>query len=502
MRVSDKYIENYNQICLFFDKFSLTIILLYVVTLLTCNIFFPSPLPLYIIIIGIFSVILFFNGCKKYGKKWIGYSETRFIKVLFLYSFGIRLIYSCIIIFLNYYHYDTYYESNVGDIFFYVPESIVAASRYGFDLYGAINSWLRQGADLSDVGYVTYLTLIFNFMGVDGSINLYPDNPFMLGYEYIWLPIFFKAMIGSYTCVLMYKVSKTHFGDIVGKYTAIFCMFQFNMIWWCGSMMKETEMIFLSVLFIYRMDNILCGLKTNILYMFNTLLVGFSLYFFRTALFFVLMLSVVIGVFFIKSKFLTSSKKIVICIFFMVFIAYFHGSFIRDGIKSTIELVQDSEYQKKNMEWRSSKKDGNVFAKYASATIFAPLIFTIPFPTMVYTYEDQEMIAQVNGGNFEKNILSFFVIFIMIYFIKAKEWRKHIFLISYLVGYLSALVLSVFAQSGRFHMPIIPFEMMFAAYGLSLMNKKRLKWFNYALVLEFVFCVAWAWFKLKGRNMM
>ena len=82
------------------------------------------------------------------------------------------------------------------------------------------------------------------------------------------------------------------------------------------------------------------------------------------------------------------------------------------------------------------------------------------------------------------------------------EWRKHVFPIALLVGYLAALVLSVFAQSGRFHMPIIPLEMMFAAYGFSLMKKKQLKWFNYALVLEFVFCIAWAWFKLKGRNLI
>jgi hypothetical protein len=68
-------------------------------------------------------------------------------------------------------------------------------------------------------------------------------------------------------------------------------------------------------------------------------------------------------------------------------------------------------------------------------------------------------------------------------------------------GYLAALVLSVFAQSGRFHLLIIPFEMMFAAYGISLLNKKGIKWFQYALIFECIICIAWSWFKLAGRGL-
>ena len=162
----------------------------------------------------------------------------------------------------------------------------------------------------------------------------------------------------------------------------------------------------------------------------------------------------------------------------------------------------DSSYQDTNMQWRTTRKGGNDFAKYAGAAVFAPLIFTIPFPSMVYTFLEQEMQMQAHGGYFVKNVMSFFVIFVMFYFFRTKEWRKHMLPIAYTCGYLVALVLSVFAQSGRFHLLVIPFEMMFAAYGITLMNKKRMKWFQYALIFECVICIAWSWFKLAGRGMV
>ena len=130
--------------------------------------------------------------------------------------------------------------------------------------------------------------------------------------------------------------------------------------------------------------------------------------------------------------------------------------------------------------------------------------FTIPFPTLTYTHEGQEALMQVAGGNYIKNVLSFFVILSMFVFLLNKTWRQHILIISFTVGYLVILVVSVYAQSGRFHMPILPFEMMFAAYGISLCQDKP-RWrvlYTYALVAEIGICVFWQWFKLKGQGLI
>ena len=83
-----------------------------------------------------------------------------------------------------------------------------------------------------------------------------------------------------------------------------------------------------------------------------------------------------------------------------------------------------SDHQQTNMEWRTRRVGGNEFAKYAGAAVFAPLIFTIPFPTVVYTQQDQEMQMQVGGGNYVKNIMSFYVIIFMFYMLKNKIWKN------------------------------------------------------------------------------
>ena len=156
------------------------------------------------------------------------------------------------------------------------------------------------------------------------------------------------------------------------------------------------------------------------------------------------------------------------------------------------------------MEWRAERKEGNSFAKYASATVFAPLIFTIPFPTFNQANEGQILQMQLSGGNYIKNILSFFVILLMVLMLVSGEWRKHVFILAYTLGYLMTLVLSFFVQSSRFHMPIWPMLMLFAAYGIQMSksNPRYRRWFGYALIVEVVACLAWNWFKLAGRGMI
>lgn len=78
------------------------------------------------------------------------------------------------------------------------------------------------------------------------------------------------------------------------------------------------------------------------------------------------------------------------------------------------------------------------------------------------------------------------------------------FVLAYTVGYHLVLVMSNFAHSGRFHMPVIPMLMLFAAYGIQIAktNGRVRKWLPMVLVAEVVICLAWSWFKLKGRGMI
>lgn len=463
-------------------------VLVYIVSLCVVSIFFNGfIMPWWLWMFGIISVLLFFHGSNYFTKIWHNSPERLFSQKLLLWAFFIRAVYAIFIYYFNYEHYGTYYESSEGDITWYVPTALEIAKQFSEGNWKEIiQIWLGYGVDISDMGYVIYLSFLY---WITDSMS---D---------VVLPLLLKAIYGAITCVMMYRIAKRHFGENVGRMTGIFCMLQFNMIWWCGSLMKETEMVFIAVWYIHEMDRVLSKGNFKLKNLTGAIILGLLLFTLRGALGLVAFGSMFIAILLSDSKVVSLSTKIVAGMLVALVLSLSYGDSIVGIVKDVQEKVQSDE-QARNMEWRTERKDGNQFAKYASAAVFAPLIFTIPFPSMVYTFQGQEMHMMMNGGYFIKNILSFFVIMIMLIFLYSGEWRKHTFLVSMLIGYLIALVLSNFAQSGRFHMPIMPLELMFAAYGISILYKDKTykRWFNYVLMVEIIVCVAWAWFKLAGRG--
>ena len=457
----------------------------YIITLLIVTmLFFQHSLSLYLFIFGIVSVVGFFYGSFSLSKKWINLSPKLYEKKLFKVAFIIRLIYVIFIYFLNYDLYGTFHESNGGDIGFYMDTPLHAVSLVGE--YNIIELWHSWDIQYDDMGYMLYLLCLYLFISDISTVII---------------PLVIKALLGALTCVFISRMATNHFGRNVGYMTGIFCALQFNMIWWCGSMMKETEMLFILVYFLSSMDEIITKNKFSTQRIILLTLVGLSLFLFRTVLgllaFATILITLVMG----SNRLRSASKRFLTIGLVTGVLIFVMADTFSEQIQDTLTASEDS-YQEKNMEWRSTREGGNSFAKYAGAAVFAPLIFTIPFPSMIYTDISQEMQMQAHGGYFVKNIMSFFVIFVMFYLLKTKQWKQHLLPITFMCGYLVALVLSVFAQSGRFHLMIIPFEMMFAAYGVSLLNIKGIKWFQYALIFECVVCIAWSWFKLAGRGLV
>lgn len=464
-------------------------VLVYIVSLCIVSIFFNGfIMPWWLWAFGIISIVLFFQGSNHLTKIWHNISEYTFSKRLFLWAFFLRSVYAIFIYYFNLEHYAVPYEVSHEDIDFYVPSALEIATQFSKGNWNeVIQTWLGYGIDISDMGYVIYLSFLY----------LITDSV-----SDVVLPLILKAIFGAITCVMMYRIAKRHFGEHVGRMTGVFCMLQSNMIWWCGSMMKETEMVFIMVWYIHEMDRVLSKGNFKLQNLSGAIILGLLLFTFRGALGLVAFGAMYLAILLSDSKAVSFATKIVAGVLVALVLGISYGDDIMDIVQDTRSKIEGGEYQTTNMEWRTERKEGNQFAKYASAAVFAPLIFTIPFPNMVYTYQSQEMQMMVSGGNFEKNILSFFVILVMFIFLFSGEWRKHVFPIAMLIGYLLALVFSVFAQSGRFHLPAIPLELMFAAYGISILYKDKTykRWFNYALAIEVVVCIAWAWFKLAGRG--
>ncbi len=451
--------------------------------LLVCvPVIFGYPMEWYFWIFGIVEVVGFFYFAHQLPIAWKNYSPKAFVKKLFITALIIRIVY----VVFSYWFYNemtgTPFEFGAADVMFYNE-----MGQYGHKLLSN-GEWnllekFKQYADLelSDSGYPIYLTFVY---------WIFDDS--------IFLTRILKAVWSAWTCVLVYKLASRNFGESVGRMAAIFCMLMPNLIYYCGIHLKETEMVFLIVLFAERADYAMRAKQLDWKALIIALIAACILFLFRTALAAVAMIALATTLMLSSRKVLSLSKKIAIGSFVVLaMFATVGNQFVQEAEEL---LAQSGDNQSKSMAWRAERENGNKFAKYAGAAVFAPMIFTIPFPTLVDTPK-QENQRMIHGGNYVKNITSALTIFALFSLLFSGNWRKHVLIIAIGCGYLIVIALSAFAHSERFHLPALPFALMLAAYGISISGNKQKKWYNYWLILIFVANIAWAWFKLRGRGM-
>lgn len=436
------------------------------------------------------SVILFFYGGFSMTKSWSRLGEKQFLKYVLLVGIVLRLMWAFYgYFFFNMEHYGHVYGDDADTGWFMGFGKDLAQWLAGNSRHTLAEIIDYQHSAIDDVGYPMWLGFVFLIFGANNDTVI----PFIL-----------KSIIGAFCAISIYNVAKRHYGDGTARMAAIFVALNPNMIYWCGTMMKETEMVFLVCLAVDNFDRVLSSGQK---YTFKALLPGVfaasALFFFRSALAIVLFLAVFAHIVMASRRVMSLGKKILAGVMVGLVLFIGMGDRIRSQSEKLLELAQ-SGVQEKSMNYRAIREDGNSFAKYAGAAVFAPLIFTIPFPTFNDALEYQYTQKFLAGGSYIKNILSFFVIMVMVLMLLSGEWRKHVFIIAYTGGYLAVLVMSSFAQSGRFHMPVMPMLMLFAAYGVQMAktNPRLRKWWPMVLVAEVVVCLAWNWFKLAGRGMI
>ena len=455
----------------------------YFALLLCVPVLFGYPMEWYFWIFGIIEVVGFFYFAHQLPIAWQNYSPKAFVKKLFTTALTIRIVY----VVFSYWFYNTMtgslFEFGAADVMFYNQ-----LGQYGHQCLsnGEWNllSKFEAYADvaLSDSGYPIYLSFIY---------WIFDDS--------IFLTRILKAVWSAWTCVLIYKLASRNFWEPVGRMAAIFCMLMPNFIFYCGIHLKETEMVFLIVLFAERADYAMRAKQLDWKALILAIVAACILFLFRTALAAVAMIALAVTLMLSSKKVLSLSKKIAIGAFVVLAMFATVGNQLMREAEEL--LAQSGDNQSTSMQWRATRKGGNELAKYAGAAVFAPMIFTIPFPTLVAT-EGQENQRMIHGGNYVKNITSALTIFTLFSLLFSGDWRKHVLILAIGCGYLIVIALSAFAHSERFHLPALPFALMLAAYGVSILSNKQKKWYNYWLILIFVANIAWAWFKLKGRGLV
>ena len=430
-------------------------------------------------VFGLVEVIGFFYFANQFTRQWGQFSTKKFVKQLFKTALIIRLVWMIFSYFFYTYMTGQPFEFDAGDALGYHDEAM----------------WVHQLINEGNLqAFFTYLDGRFSDMGYT----------FYLGWQYwitgdsIFIERLLKVLYGAYTCVLVYKLTVRNFGEETGRMAAIFCMLMPNLILYTGLHTKEVEMVLLTVAFMERSDWMFRNKQFNFAEIAPPIVLAGSLFFFRTVLGATAIFALFTTLLFTSTKVLGMGKRVILIVWVLLTVGYFVGSRLSTEVEQVWKAREAN--QAASMEWRSTRDNGNKFAKYATGAVFAPIIFIIPFPTIIET-PGQENQKIINGGNFVKNILAFFVIFAMIWIFKEGKWREYITMGAFTIGYLMIIAMSSFAQSERFHQPALPFLMVFAAFGISKVTNTQKKYFTWYMAFIFIAIVAWSWFKLAGRGM-
>lgn len=450
-------------------------------------------IPWYYMLSGIVSMLVFFlYGAKAAQDTSVEKirKEKNYEKKIFIIAFVPRLLWMLLIYTIFMQNYGDAFGFENGDATYYNDFGQFVASLISNGNFHFHDEIVKWGAvdDIADMGYGVYVGFIY----------------WLTGNSIIAVRLL-KCIWSSITVVLLYRLTYRNFGPQVARIATIFCALWPNFWYYCGVHLKETEMVFLAVLFVEQADQMLRSRQFTAWKVIPVLLIAAAIFTVRTPLGLVAILALIFSIVMSSTRVVSWGKRIVVGGLTIILLGVGFGNQIQEQSQGLLEQAQ-SDQQKSNMEWRARRDNGNAFAKYAGKSVFAPLIFTIPFPTMVEPFQGsdaQNVQELLNGANFIKNIISGFTILAMAMLLVSGKWREYLLPLSFLLGYLVVLTMSTFAQSERFHQPAMPFEFMFAAYGLSIAvtQKKYKRWFTYWCALMFVAVIAWNWFKLAGRGL-
>lgn len=428
-------------------------------------------------LMGIIFVFCFFFCSSSLSVSWKNISSKVFLKRLFWAALAIRIVW----VVFSYY----FYIANTG-----LPFEWDAADTMGYDDdarwlakagWGAVENYLfGEYKGISDSGYILYLYFLYSIIG-----------PSIIGTRLV------KCVISVFTCVLIYRLSSRNFGETTGRMAALFCAFMPNLIVYCGLHFKETEMIFLTVAFVERADLLLRSRRFNVVNIAVVTLLALSLFFFRTVLGGIAVASFFTALVFTSESILKTGKKIL-----LIVVGLFFAFVIAGGTISTeIEQVWNNRATNQDNRRQEQTLRGAQWAKYATGTVMAPMIFVLPFSTMVDTEQYNQLV--IHGGNFVKNFMGVFVLFAFVYLVFVnKKWREHALIGSFTIGYLLVIALSAFANAERFLLPAVPFLMAFAAYGVSQLNAKNIRYVNIWCLIVVLMEFGWAFFKLGSRGIV
>lgn len=428
-------------------------------------------------VMGIVWVVGFFLLSTYCSRKWLEIPQRKLLLYLFFIALGLRGVW----VFFSFIYYTLKtgipFEFSAGDALWYYEESVGNINTSLADIW---NYLFVDSATVSDSGYVFYLSLLSKVFG-----------------ENVLFPRLVNATLSATTVILIYLLAKRNIGEEGGRLAAIFACFMPNLIFYCGLHLKETTMIFLIVAYLERADYLLRSKNYNVLTIVLPLLLALTLFTFRTVLGAAAIFAFVTALVFTNTSVIGNKKRFMLIGWGVLVALTLTGGTIMNEIDGNLEDRETNVMNKREMQTAR----GNQWAKYATGTVMAPMMFVLPFPTMVDV--DQQYTQQMlHGGNYVRNFLGGFVLIaIFSALFITKNWRNLSLIGSFVFAYLGVVSISGFSNSERFLLPGLPILLIMAAYGVTLLDEKNYKFIKIWYWVVPVMAFAWAFFKLGSRGL-
>lgn len=452
----------------------------YLVVLGAISLFYwNNAMSMMYVALGVVSVVGFFLLTVQWSRSWCRISREQYVALIMVVAFTLRIIW----VVASFY----YYKRVTG-----VPFEISAADSIG---YHAEAEWLASeewsvawnyyfgpmATGISDVGYPLYLTVLYKAFG-----------------PVIIIPRIIKAFLSAFTCYLLYNLASRTFGEETGRMAGIMCVLMPNLIIYCGYHLKETEMLFLEVTFMERLDYLFRSRKISVLNIVLPTLLAGSLFFFRTVLGGAAVFAAATGLLLSSAPAMSQGwKRIALIGWAALSLVVLSGGTAMTEIEGLWEDREENVVTKRN----DQTSEGNQWAKYATGSVMAPMMFVLPFSTMI-NVDGQYAQQTKHGGNFIRNFMGFFVVLAFVEAIRKKKWRDFAIIGSFVIAYLGVVSLSGFSNSERFLLPGLPGLIVMWAYGVSALSRGSLKLLTPWCIIVFIMEFGWAYFKLGSRGLL
>lgn len=441
--------------------------------------FIQLSMPIGVLLFGVSIVLLFFLGLNYFSKEWVSIPYDRLEWRIFFICLIVRVV------FIFYLYLLTYWFDN--DSF---PFEIYAADSWVYhnvatDLMDApFGDWLRildeKMKSRSDFGYPFYQGIIYSIFGS----HTFPVR-------------IINAILGSLTVLMLSRIVKTSWGESHAKMTAIVGMLFPTLIWYCGIQLKETLMVFIVVVCFYLTWMARSKNKMTISLILMSFIFCFLLFFFRT--FLGALVSISMLLLFVPHKTNRIGTGILISIVLVLYLFYSLAlsSNIFQDVNNQIEDSRD--FFSRNLENEKNLLGNVSFDQVALAPLIIGGAAITPFPSYLDTEARQLSIFTRFQNDLIRNMMYFFM-YIGLYHTIKNKFREFIGILFFFGAYLSVITSAANSFQARFHMPIIPFAILFIGIGIvEFSNKSRRYWLIYLLFI-FVAQLMWTYFKLNIRG--